>query len=146
LALLAGCSTTPEASREKDADAKRFEPAMRAATIYLYRPDIRGGVATIWIDNRLVGQSVSGTYFRVPVRAGRNVINASGSDLGRIELETKEEGVYFVEMRVRGEDEGSSTTVFRSVVTDAGQKAIAQCCTLLETWRPGQPRFGIFNF
>jgi hypothetical protein len=146
LAVLVGCATTPEASRESDADAKRFEPALRAAVVYLYRPDIRGGVATIWIDNRLVGQTVSGTYFRVPIRAGHNIITASGSDQGRIEIDTRDEGVYFIEMRVAGEAEGSSTTNFRSVPAEAGKEALARCCSLLETWRPGQPRLGIFKF
>lgn len=146
LAVLGGCSTTPEASRERDSDAKRFEPELRSAIIYLYRGDIRGGVATLWIDGRLIGQSVSATYFRIAVRPGRNVITASGNDLGRIELNTVDEGVYFVEARVLGEAEDSHTTIFRSVPPETGKETIARCCALLETWRPGQPRFGIFGF
>ena len=147
LALLSGgCSTTPQASPASDADAKRFEPVPRAAIVYLYRPDIRGGVATVWVDNRLVGQTVAATYFRVPVRPGRNIISAAGHDPGRIEINTSEEGVYFVEMQVQGDSESDSTTIFRSVPAQAGQQAIARCCALLETWRPGQPRFGIFGF
>ena len=147
LALLSGgCSTTPEASRESDADAKRFESVPRAAIVYLYRADIRGGVATVWVDNRLVGQTVSATYFRVAVRPGRNIIAGSGHAAGRIVINTSAEGVYFVEMQVLGESESDSTTIFRSVPAQAGQQAIARCCTLLETWRPGQERFGIFNF
>ena len=146
MAVLGGCATTPGASPAKDADAKRFEPELRTAIIYLYRADVRGGVSTLWIDNRLIGQTISATYFRVAVRPGRNVITASGSDLGRIELDTREEGVYFVEMRVLGETEGASTTIFRTVPPDAGKALIAKCCALLETWRPGQSRFGILGF
>ena len=146
MAVLGGCATTPQASPAKDADAKRFEPELRAAIIYLYRADVRGGVSTLWIDNRLVGQTVSATYFRVAVRPGRNVITASGSDLGRFELDTKAEGIYFVEMRVLGETESASTTIFRAVPPDAGKTFIAKCCALLETWRPGQSRFGILGF
>src|SRR5450631_12509 len=140
LGMLGGCATTPEASRESDADAKRFEPALRAAIIYLYRADIRGGVSTIWIDNRLVGQTVAATYFRIATRPGHNIITASGADLGRIEIDTRDEGVYFIEMRVAGESEGSSSTTFRSVPAKTGKETIARCCALLETWRPGQPR------
>ena len=55
VAFLAGCSTTPEASPQSDADAKRFETAARASIIYLYRADLWGGVSTIWIDDRLIG-------------------------------------------------------------------------------------------
>ena len=143
LALLGGCASTPEASRESDADAKRFEPALRAAIVYLYRADIRGGISTIWVDKHLVGQTLAATYFRVAVRPGHNVIVASGHDQGRIEIDTKEEGVYFVEMRVFGESEGASTTTFRSVPPETGKEVIARCCTMLETWRPGQSRFNM---
>ena len=146
LALLGGCSTTPEATPEKDADARRFDPALRGATIYLYRGDLRGGVATIWIDDRLVGLTSPRTYFRVPVRPGRHRISVSGDDMGRIDVDTKEEGVYFVEMQVFGESEASHTTIFRSVQADTAKAVIARCCTLLETWRPGQPRLGIFGY
>ena len=143
LALLGGCAATPEASPEKDADAKRFDPALRGAIIYLYRGDQRGGIATIWINDRLVGQTVPRTYFRVAVRPGRNRIGVAGNDMGRIDVDTREEGVYFVEMQVLGESESDHTTIFRSVPADAAKRVITQCCTLLETWRPGQSRTGI---
>ena len=144
--LLGGCAATPLASREQDADAKRFEPALRGAVIYLYRPDIRGGVSTLWVNNRLLGDTVSGTYFRIPVPPGRSVISAAGNDMGRIAIDTQEDGVYFVETQVQGETHSESRTIFRSVPEDAGKQAIARCCALLENWRPGQERFGITNF
>ena len=144
--LLGGCAATPLASRESDAVAKQFESAPRAAIIYLYRADVRGGFSTLWINNRLLGETVAGTYFRVAVRPGRSVISAAGNDMGRIAIETRDEGVYFVEMRVLGESEGNSTTIFRSVPEETGKQAIALCCALLENWRPGQERFGITNF
>ena len=144
--LIGGCAATPLASRESDADAKRFESAPRAAIIYLYRADVRGGFSTLWINNRLLGETVAGTYFRVPVRPGRSIISASGSDMGRIAIDTQEDGVYFVEMQVHGESESNSTTIFRSVPADTAKQAIARCCALLENWRPGQERFGITNF
>lgn len=143
LALFSGCSSTPVASPQDDADAKRFNPPLRGATIYLYRGDLRGGVSTIWIDDRLVGQTLPRTYFRVVVRPGRNRVGVAGNDMGRIVIDTKEEGVYFVEMQVLGETEGDHTTIFRSVPPETGKKVITQCCALLDTWRPGQSRTGI---
>ena len=141
LVLLGGCASTPEASPGDDADAKRFESAPGAAIIYLYRADAQSsGIATIWIDDRLVGQTLPTTYFRVAVRTGHNRITASGADVGRLEIDTREGGVYFVAMQVIGEMEGSSTTVFRSVTPEVGKAEILRCCTLLETWRPGQRR------
>ncbi len=141
-AMLAGCAATPEATPDRDAAAKQFEPAARAAVIYLYRADSPGsrGVTTVWVDGRLVGQSLPATYFRVIARPGRNHIHATGADAGRLEIETRQDAVYFVAMHVSGQDEGSSSTVFRSVPAAAAQSAIQRCCSLLETWRPGQWR------
>ena len=142
LAYLGGCASTPEASPQSDAEAKRFESAPRTAIIYLYRADTpsNGGASTLWIDGRLVGQSVPATYFRVLARPGHNSIWASGNDTGRIEIETRESGVYFVAMQVLGGAESPSNTVFRNVAPAVGQAAILRCCTMLETWRPGQGR------
>ena len=139
--LCAACAATPEATPERDAEAKRFEAASRSAVIYLYRGDFSSpGVTTITVDGRLVGQSLPRTYFRVIAWPGRNRIQATGADAGRLEIQTDDGGVYFVSMHVLGETESSSTTIFRSATPVAGKAAIQRCCTLLETWRPGQPR------
>ena len=142
LALLGGCASTPEASPQSDAEAKRFESAPRAAIIYLYRADTPGGsgTSTIWIDGRIVGQTLPATYFRVPVRPGRNRISAYASDQGQLEIETREGGIYFVSMRVAGTDETAPNTLFRSVAPEVGKAEIVRCCTMLEAWRPGQWR------
>jgi hypothetical protein len=143
LALLGGCASTPEASPDTDADAKRFESAPNAAIIYLYRPLAPGGNAasTLWVDGRLIGETLSTTFFRVAVRPGRNRISASGSDAGRLEIDTQAAGIYFVETQVLGDAQGASTTFFRSVAPATGKAAILRCCNMLETWRPGQSRF-----
>lgn len=131
------------ASRASDADAKRFESAPNAAIIYFYRPAAPGGGAasTIWVDGRLIGETLPTTFFRVPVRAGRNRITASGNDTGRLEIDTQADGLYFVEMQVLGEAQSATTTIFRSVAPETGKAAIVGCCRLLEAWRPGQSRF-----
>lgn len=141
--LCAACASTPEAPASSDAEAKRFESAVNAAIIYLYRPSAPGGGAasTIWIDGRLIGESLATTFFRVAVRPGRNRITASGGDVGRLEIDTQADGVYFVETQVLGESQGAATTIFRSVAPETGKAAIMRCCNMLETWRPGQSRF-----
>jgi hypothetical protein len=143
LALLGGCASTPEAPPDTDADAKRFEGAPNAAIIYLYRPLLPGGNAasTIWVDGRLIGETLLTTYFRVPVRPGRNRIRASGADLGRLEIDTQADGVYFVEMQVLGESQGASSTIFRSAAPEIAKTTILRCCSMLQAWRPGQSRF-----
>jgi hypothetical protein len=139
---LGGCASTPEASPAKDAEAKRFDSAPRASIIYLYRADGRtNGVSTLWIDGHLIGETLPTTYFRIAARPGRHVINAAGGDQGRIEIETREDAVYFVEMQVLGDGQGSSNTNLRMVTPETGKAAIARCCSMLEAWRPGQSRF-----
>src|SRR3954469_2801020 len=122
--LLAACASTPEASLSKDADAKRFESATNAAIVYIYRPYADRGVSTLWVNGRLVGETLGQTFFRVPVRAGRTIINASGNDPGRIAFDTKLDGVYYVETQVSGEAQSESMTVFRRVDAEIGQSAI----------------------
>ena len=141
-ALIGGCVATPESSPQSDAEAKRFESAPRTAIIYLYRADNPGNgtTATIWMDGRLVGESVQSTYFRLLARPGRNRISASGHIGGQIEIDTREDEVYFVAMRVLGDRESSSSTIFRNVPPAAGKAEILLCCTMLDTWRPGQTR------
>ena len=143
IALLAGCAATPLATNESDADAKRFETAANAALIYVYRPTGYGGhgVSTLWIDDRRVGETLPGTFFRVAVRPGRNRITTGGNDMGRIEIDTKADGVYFIEAQVAGETQSESKTTFRAVSPDAGKSAVQGCCRMLEAWRPGQWRF-----
>ena len=142
ITLLAGCAATPLASQENEADAKRFETAANAAIIYIYRPTGYGGhgVSTLWIDGKLVGETLGGTFFRVAVRPGRNRVTAGGNDMGRIEIDTKADGVYFIETQVTGETQSESNTTFRAVTADVGKTAIQGCCRMLETWRPGQWR------
>jgi len=141
LALLGGCAATPEASTQDDAAAKLFESAPRAAIIYLYRADTpSSATSTLWVDDRIVGQSLPATYFRVAVRPGRNRIAAFAPDQGRLEIETREGGVFFVAMQVGGDFETPGNTIFRSVPPEAGKAEILRCCTMLETWRPNQWR------
>jgi len=141
LALLGGCAATPEAPIQDDAAAKRFESAPRAAIVYLYRADNpSSATSTLWVDDRIVGQSLPATYFRVAVRPGRNRITAFGPDQGRLEIETREGGVYFVAMHVDGDGESSPNTLFRIASPAVGKAEILRCCTMLETWSPGQWR------
>jgi hypothetical protein len=142
LAFCGGCASTSEAPPAADAEAKRFESASRVAIIYLYRADTPGSsaTATIWVDDRIVGQTLPATYFRIAVRPGRNRIAAIASDQGRLDIDTREGSVYFVAMYVGGDVETPGNTIFRSVPLEVGKAEILRCCTMLETWRPSQWR------
>ena len=139
--FLAACASTPLASPDRDADAKRFETAPDAAIIYLYRIDTGDGVSTVWVDGRLIGDTLPETYFRIAVRPGRNRVTASAGDAGNIAIETRMGEVYFIAMRVQGEAHSEAQTNFQSAAPETGKAAILRCCKLLEAWRPGQSRF-----
>ncbi len=140
LLSLAGCASTPEASRESDEEAKRFEPVSRDAVIYVYRPDhwLNSAATTLWADGRLIGESLPGTYFRIIVFPGRTLLHTSGPDTGRIEVTTRGNDVTYVEMVTSNED--SPQTTFKLMPDEAAQAAIRKCCVRLEVWRPGQER------
>ena len=141
--LCASCASTPEASPERDAAAKEFEAVTRDAVIYVYRPDARGTSTntTLWVDERLNGESLPRTYFRNIVFPGRNVIETSPPDSGRIVVRTHPSEVIYVEMRTTGgSEEGSPSSHFRVMPAKEAQAAIRACCTRLEIWHHGQPR------
>ena len=132
----AGCASTPQATPERDAEAKQFGSSPAAATVYIYRP---GGSAelqddpVLWIDDRLIGATLPRAYFRVHLDPGNHVFTGLGPDNGRLTLETRPGEVYFVEQVVSG---GQSR--FRLVTAQLWQQVITNCCHLLETWAPGQ--------
>lgn len=137
---LSACASTPEADPVRDAEAKRFEPVTRDAVIYIYRPDRGSGAAqtTLWADGRLVGVSLPETFFRFIALPGKTLLHTSGPDNGRIEVNTRGNDVTYVEMRT--DDDQSPMSRFRVVTADEARAAIRRCCTMLEVWRPGQPR------
>lgn len=139
---LCACASTPQATPEREAEAKRFEPVTRDAVIYIYRPGIplSGPETTLWVDNRLVGSSLPGTFFRVIVLPGRNVIDTSPPDTGRIEITTRGNDVTYVEMITEGGFTDSPSTRFRVVPEEQAKATIARCCVMLETWHHAQPR------
>jgi hypothetical protein len=142
IALISACASTPQATPERTAEARRFEPVTREAVIYIYRPGIAlsGPETTLWVDNRLVGASLPGTFFRVIALPGRNVIDTSPPDTGRIEVNTLGNDVTFVEMITEGGRNDAPNTRFRLMQPDEAKAAIAYCCWMLDTWRYNQPR------
>ncbi|MGZ5233490.1 MAG: hypothetical protein ACXWC3_26055, partial [Burkholderiales bacterium] len=61
MALLVGaCASTPEAPRDRDAEAKQFLTHPNASTIYVYRIDIEPSddQVVLYIDSRLIGETL----------------------------------------------------------------------------------------
>jgi hypothetical protein len=132
---LSGCASTPQASRERDAQAKTFETYPNAATVYIYRSPLNtaGGNNVLYIDNRVIGETLPGTYFRVNLLPGKHTLHGTGHDQGQLTLDVRPEKLYFVQL-----ESVSGNSLFRPVPEAQGRKTVSTCCALLETWAPGQ--------
>ena len=135
---LAACTSVPQASRERDAEAKQFITHPNAAAIYVYRPDFPSGDSewtdsVLWADEHLVGTTLPGSYFRLDLRAGTHVLRGGEVDLGRFTLDTRSGELYFVRLNVFG-----STSHFALIPPETGKREILRCCERMENWAPGQ--------
>lgn len=130
----AGCTSTPQASAGRDAEAKQFLSSPGSSTLYVYRTDF-GNVddSVLWIDNRLIGSTLSRTFFRVNLEPGLHRLNGAGHDIGDIVIETRPSELYFVSLSVI-----AGHSYFRLEPPDKARIALTTCCALLENWAPGQ--------
>lgn len=98
ITALAGCA----APAPQGGQSVRIEGTPGMAVIYLVRarPDWSNVNASVYIDDRLLGSTHAGTYFRIEVPAGRHRISGFGVDGGNISLDTQAGGIYFVQQRV----------------------------------------------
>jgi hypothetical protein len=136
VAALGGCVSVPEAPPARDAEAKAFGTHPGAATVYVYRNDFTSHLtedSTLFIDGRLIGGTLPGTFFRVNLRAGEHVLHGYGYDQGRLKLTTRPGVAYFVALNV-----SNNTSHFRAVDPEAAKREIERCCVLMENWAPGQ--------
>ena len=133
--LLTGCASTPQASRERDAEASQFASAPAHSTLYVYRPEFDNSDwdTVLWINGRLVGATLPRTFFRVNVEPGKHTLTGMGYDNGRFTLETRPGELYFIAL-----SSISGNSLFWQVSPETGKQAIGRCCALLENWAPGQ--------
>jgi len=133
--LAVGCASTPQATPERDAQAKQFTTHPDAGTIYVYRSetDRLDDETVLFIDGRIVGQTLPGTYFRIDTVPGRRILHGVGVDTGKIEVNARPGALYFVELYVI-----EARSHYRLVDERVGRQRIAKCCVMLEAWAPGQ--------
>ena len=134
--LLAGCVSTPEATPERDAEAKQFIARADAATIYVYRPDFPPAEMddpALYVDDRLIGAALPQTFFRIDVRPGEHLLQAYAPHLGSVKINARFGDIHFVSLNVTG-----GTLRFTPVKPETGKPDILRCCALLENWAPGQ--------
>lgn len=97
---LAGCAPLPPSPA--DLEAKRFETVPGKAVIYVVRdyPDISPDVATLMLDDQMMGSTYPGNYFRWVVEPGRHQIRGYAGDNGSIVLDVAPDRIYYVHQRV----------------------------------------------
>ena len=136
-AVLAGCASTPQASPERDADAKQFRTHPGYSTLYIYRPEVEGNAewqeTVLYVGNRMIGGTLPQTFYVVHVEPGTHLLAGVAGDQGRFKLETRPDELYLVELRVSG-----GLSRYRLVEAETGKRVIRECCRLLESWAPGQ--------
>lgn len=136
LTILAGCASTPQASRQRDAEAKQFITYPATAAIYIYRPGPRSvddDDTVLYVDGRLIGATLPRSFFRVNVNPGVHLLNGMGPDQGSLRMETRPGQNYFVELKVV-----SGNSYFTVVEPQLAQRTIIACCEAMLNWAPGQ--------
>ena len=135
---LGGCASVPQATPERDAEAKQFIARFDAATIYVYRDDFAAvAPATdntlLYLEGRLIGATLPKTFFRFDVRAGEHLLHGFGYDQGTLKIDTRLGEPVFVRLLVT-----NGTSYFARVSTETGKRDILRCCSLMENWARGQ--------
>jgi hypothetical protein len=136
--VVSACASTPQATPQRDADAKEFRTHPGASTIYVYRSPFNDYEAdsVLFIDGRVIGATLPGAYFRIDAVPGRHVLHGTGIDIGQITLDTRPGEIYFV-----SHDVLAGHSRFQLVPDRVGQERVKACCALLENWAPGQRPF-----
>jgi hypothetical protein len=122
LVVIAACAPLPTA----DPQAVRIEGTPGMSVIYLVRtnPDLSYVPAQIALDDRMLGVTYAGTYFRLEVPAGRHRISGFGVDGGTITIDTQADRIYFIRQTVAGSWRSpTSLSSFYSVIDEARARA-----------------------
>ena len=121
---LAGCAPLPPSPA--DLEAKRFEPVPGKAVIYLVRndPDFSREVATVMLDDNMMGSTHPGTYFRWVVEPGRHEIRGYAGDNGSIRLDAAPDGMYFIRQSVARMFHGFAQSFFQPIPEPHGRAAV----------------------
>ena len=135
---LAGCAAVPQATVERDAEAKQFISRPDAATIYVYRDDFAAmdqatDETVLYVDSRLIGATLPATFFRFDGRAGEHLLHGHAFDQGSLKIDTHRGEIYFVSLQSTG-----GTSRFTLVKPETGKRDILRCCALMENWAPDQ--------
>lgn len=120
---LTGCAPLPPSPQ--DIEAKRFEYVPGKAVIYLVRewPDLSREVATLMLDDNMMGSTYPGTYFRWVVEPGRHQIRGYAGDAGSMTLDVAPDRMYYIQQTV-SRTFGFARSIFRFIPEPYGRAAV----------------------
>jgi hypothetical protein len=121
---LSACAPLPPSPQE--IEAKRFEPAPGKAVIYLVRehPDISREVATVMLDDNMMGSTYPGTFFRWVVEPGRHQIRGFAGDPGSMIIDASPDRIYYVQQSYTRGFTGFGQSFFRLIPEPNGRGAV----------------------
>ena len=126
-ALVAGCAGY---GSQQSAQAVRIEATPGMGVIYVVRtkPDLSYVPSQVTLDERLIGTTYAGTYYRVEVPAGRHRLSGYGRDNNAITLDVHADRVYFVHQTVAGSwrSPSSLSSFFKQVDEQRGRALLAR--------------------
>src|SRR5688572_26693265 len=121
--LLAGCASMGPSAQ--DTQAVRIEGTPGMAVIYLVRthPDLSYLTTPVVLNDRMIGSTYAGTYYRLEVPTGRHLLSGYAQDAGAITLDVQADRVYFVQHTVSGSWRVTSPHSFFRVMDEARGRA-----------------------
>ena len=122
--MLAGCCAAAAQPAGHRGEALRQVPGK--AVIYLFRadPDFSREVATVMLDDHMMGSTYPGTYFRWVVEPGRHQIRGYAGDNGSIVLDVAPDRMYFVQQSVTRMFTGFAQSWFRPIPEPYGRAGV----------------------
>jgi len=123
IAILAGCNSM--SLYNPQAQGPRIEATPGKAVIYVVRtrPDMSYLTAPIMLDDRMIGSTYAGTYYRLEVDPGRHRISGYSADNGAITLDVQADRIYFVQHTVSGSWRATNPHSFFSMMNEARARA-----------------------
>jgi hypothetical protein len=125
LLLLSGC-VAPLPPSPQEIEAKRFEAVAGKAVVYLVReyPDLSSEAGTVMLDDRMMGSTYPGTFFRWVVEPGRHQIRGYAGDAGSMLIDVLPGRVYYVQQSYSRGLTGFGQSFFRLIPEPYGRSAV----------------------
>lgn len=126
-ATLAGCAAFPPS----DAGERLVitAPAEGMAVIYLVRtdPDVSYLATPVVLNDQMIGSTYAGTYYRLEVPAGRQLLSGYAGDNGALRFHAESGRVYFIQHSVSGSWRATSPhSFFLPLDEPRGKAAVAR--------------------